>query len=86
MATFGSGNAVRQGAVDGANVKFSGIMGQLAPGFSYEKNLVEASGVVGNRVINLTGTGTLLGSGVWQGMNTTFSCMATTTSTFTKFP
>ena len=84
-AAFGSGQSLRQGQVEGANVKFSGIMGQLAPGFSYAKNSYEASGTVQNNAINLTGSGTLIASGVWQGMNTTFSCTATTTATLTRW-
>jgi len=86
MAAFGSAQSLRQGEVDGSNVKFSGIMGQLAAGFSYDKNLYEASGTVGSRVINLTGSGALLGRGLWQGMDTTFSCTAATTATLTKWP
>jgi uncharacterized protein (TIGR03437 family) len=84
-AAFGSGQSLRQGKVEGANVTFSGIMGELAPGFSYQKNLVELAGTLQNNVISLAGTGTLVASGVWQGMNTTFSCTATTTATMTKW-
>ncbi len=84
-AAFGSGQSLRQGQVEGTNVTFSGIMGLLATGFTYQKNLVEESGTIQNNVINLNGTGTLIASGVWQGMNTTFSCTATTTATMTKW-
>ena len=84
-AEFGSGRSVRQGQVNGANVTFTGIMGQLAPGFNYEKNYFEASGTVQSGVIRLAGSGMLIGSGVWQGMNAKFSCTATTSATLTKF-
>ena len=86
MAAFGSGQSVRQGQVEGTNVKVSGVMGQLAPDFSYQKNVFEASGAAGNNVINLVGSGTLTGSGVWQGKNATFSCTAATTATLKKLP
>jgi trimeric autotransporter adhesin len=85
MAAFGAGSSIRQGQVQGSNVKFTGIMGELAPGFKYDKNLMEASGAIGDGVINLTGSGTLNASGVWMGMNTTFSCTASTTAKFTRF-
>lgn len=85
MAAFGSGQSVRQGVVEGSNVRFSGIMGELAAGFTYQKNTFDASGTVGGNTINLTGSGALAGSGIWQGMNTTFSCTATTTATMTKW-
>ena len=84
-AAFGSGKSVRQGTVAGTSVTFSGIMGELASGFTYQKNVFQATGSVQNNVISLNGTGTLIGSGMWQGMNTTFSCTANTTSTMTKF-
>ncbi len=84
-SAIASGQSPRQGTIEGVNITFSGIMGQLASGFTYEKNLFESSGTVQNNVINLTGSGTLIGSGLWQGMNTRFSCTASTTATMTSF-
>jgi trimeric autotransporter adhesin len=85
MAEFGAGSSVRQGEVKGSTVTFTGIMGQLGAGFTYDKNVMQATGSVGDGVINLTGSGTLNGSGTWMGMATTFSCTASTTATLTKF-
>jgi trimeric autotransporter adhesin len=86
MSAFGAGKDLRQGIVEGANVRFSGIMGELAPGFTSEKNLFEASGALEDNVINLTGSGTLIANGVWEGMNMKFSCTARTTATLKKWP
>ncbi len=83
-AGFGSSRSVRQGQVTDSNVTITGIMGQLAAGFNYEKNVFEAVGTVQNGVIHLTGSGTLVGNGIWQGMNTRFSCSANTVATLTK--
>jgi len=85
LSAFGSGQSPRQGEVEGTKVEFSGILGELASGFTYQKNLMEISGTVQGNVINLTGTGTLIASGTWEGMATNFSCTAATTATFTRW-
>jgi uncharacterized protein (TIGR03437 family) len=85
MSAFGSGKTLRQGIVEGSNVSFLGIMGELAAGFTYQKNVVTLSGSVGSNVINLTGSGSLLASGIWVGQSTTFSCTANTKATMTKW-
>lgn len=85
MAAFGAGQSLRQGQVEGNSVKFTGIMGQLAAGFTYQQNLVDSSGTVTGNVINLASSGVLKASGMWQGVSTTFSCTATTSSTLARW-